>query len=166
MGVVMVWTEHVPSRRVGYAPSPWTHWNATSWFPILLDDVTPPVAFRTTQAADLRNWRPGSVDARFDQLMAQIDRRVPPALSRPPISRRPNRQSCDRDARVSTWHRWSARWGSLWFSAPPCILSFGGRPKDESEAVSAPMQRLSQASPTLPCCHSTMATDTGRPAVR
>jgi len=40
--------------------------------PILLDDVTPPVAFRTTQAADLRNWRPGSADSNFDQLMARL----------------------------------------------------------------------------------------------
>lgn len=63
--------------------------------PILLDDVTPPVAFRTTQAADLRNWRPGSADSNFDQLMARLTAEpgvvttLPPQTVSPPAPPRP-----------------------------------------------------------------------------
>ena len=69
--VVTVWTEHSIASR-------WVRTESMDALereilvPVLLDDVTPPVAFRTTQAADLRNWRPGSTDARFDQLMARL----------------------------------------------------------------------------------------------
>ncbi len=69
--VVTVWTERsITSRWVRTESMDALERNIL--VPILLDDVTPPVAFRTTQSADLRNWRPGSNDARFDQLMARL----------------------------------------------------------------------------------------------
>lgn len=48
--------------------------------PILLDDVTLPVAFRTTQVVDLRQWRPEGSDATFERLVSHLQGKPhPPA---------------------------------------------------------------------------------------
>jgi TolB-like protein/lipoprotein NlpI len=84
--VIAVWTE----RSIG---SRWVRTESMAaldrdvLIPVLLDDVTPPVAFRTTQAADLRNWQPGSPDAGFDQLMALLQAK--PASSPRPVASAP-----------------------------------------------------------------------------
>ena len=91
--VVTIWTERSITSR-------WVRTESMDALerdilvPVLLDDVTPPVAFRTTQAADLRNWRPGSTDARFDQLMARLTggpRVIPP--THPPAAQSRTRVS-------------------------------------------------------------------------
>jgi TolB-like protein/Flp pilus assembly protein TadD len=60
--------------------------------PVLLDDVIPPVAFRTTQAADLRDWRADTAHVGFDQLVARLtgaeDAGAEPAYRAKPPARR------------------------------------------------------------------------------
>jgi TolB-like protein/Flp pilus assembly protein TadD len=121
--VVTVWTEHSIASR-------WVRTESMDALereilvPVLLDDVIPPVAFRTTQAADLRNWRPGGTDARFDQLMARLTdgRRVVPTTVRPATSPR---------ARVSLGMVVGAL-GVLAVVGTALFLSFGPAKDDEA----------------------------------
>ena len=126
--VVTVWTEHSITSR-------WVRTESMDALereilvPVLLDDVTPPVAFRTTQAADLRNWRPGSTDARFDQLMARLTD-GPSVVPTTPGPAAPPR------ARVSLGIVVGAL-GVVAVVGAALFLSFG--PENDDEAVPAPV---------------------------
>ena len=82
--VVSVWTELSISSRWVRAESMFAL-DRDALLPVLLDDVELPVAFRTTQAVDLRDWRPDSSDEGLSQLLARLQGTpiAPPPASHP-----------------------------------------------------------------------------------
>ncbi len=89
--VIAVWTQEGVQSR-------WVRTEAAEGaargvlVPVLMEDVRIPLAFRRIQAADLRDWEPGSTHQGFDELVAALEAlldepprgpRVPTASTRP-----------------------------------------------------------------------------------
>ena len=75
--VLAVWTEAAATSR-------WVRTEAAEGaarsvlVPVLMDDVKVPLAFRRIQAADLRDWEPGTAHPGFDELIDALDAIIGP----------------------------------------------------------------------------------------
>lgn len=69
--IISLWTENSVGSRWVRSES-MAALERDALLPVLLDDVTLPVAFRTTQVVDLRSWPADDANAAFDRLVGHL----------------------------------------------------------------------------------------------